>query len=69
MQSAPPVGGCWHVEGLLTPALVTLYLSLVIVFVVYPRSRNREGKLGVADLFVAVAASELMPYGLYSVLS
>jgi hypothetical protein len=55
-------------EKLLTPALVALYLSQVVVFAVYPRFRRREGRVKVADIFVATAASALMLYGLYTVI-
>jgi amino acid transporter len=55
-------------EKLLTPSLVALYLSQLVVFGVYPRFRHREGRLRAADIFVAIAASALMLYGLYSVL-
>ena len=55
-------------EKLLTPALIALYLSQVVVFAVYPRLRRREGGFNGADVFVAAAASALMLYGLYTVL-
>jgi hypothetical protein len=55
-------------EKLLTPALVALYLSQVVVFAVYPRFRRRQGNINAADIVVASAASALMLYGLYTVL-
>ncbi len=55
-------------ERLLTPSLVTLYLSQLVVFAVYPRFRQKLGKLRAVDVLVAAAASALMLYGLYSAL-
>jgi hypothetical protein len=52
-------------EKLLTPSLVALYLSQAVVFAVYPRFRQRQGKLNAMDLVVAAAALALMLYGLY----
>jgi amino acid transporter len=55
-------------ERLLTPSLITLYLSQLVVFAVYPRFRQKLGKFRAVDVLVAAAASALMLYGLYSAL-
>jgi amino acid transporter len=55
-------------EKLIDPSLIALYLSQLVVFVVYPRFRKQQGKLRAIDLLVAAAASALMIYGLYNAL-
>ena len=55
-------------ERLLNPSLIALYLSELVVFAVYPRFRQRQGRLRATDVAVAVAASALMLYGLYNAL-
>jgi len=51
---------------LLKPSLVMLWLSQLIVFAVYPRFARRVGRLRVTDLALAVGASVLAGYGLYT---
>jgi hypothetical protein len=53
-------------KQLLNPSLVALYLSQVIVFLVYPRFRQKQARLRAIDVLVALAASALMAYGLYN---
>ncbi|HMK98211.1 MAG TPA: hypothetical protein VK425_11735 [Acidimicrobiales bacterium] len=55
-------------EKLVNPSLMALYLSEVIVFLVYPLWRRRRGKLRAPDIVLTVAASALMLYGLYNAL-
>jgi hypothetical protein len=51
---------------LLKPSLIALWLSQLMVFVVYPRFATRQRKLRVADLAIAAGGSALMLFGLYS---
>lgn len=50
---------------LLKPSLVALWLSQLMVFVVYPRFARRHGRLRATDLALAVGASAVALYGLY----
>lgn len=52
----------------LTPSLIALFASQLIVFIVYPVFKRKFMKLTVFDLFVAAVSSMIMLYGLYSVL-
>lgn len=56
-------------EKLVTPALIALYLALVMTFLVYPWFRQKhaqkQGQFRVADFLVAAAAAALMGFGLY----
>lgn len=49
----------------LRPSLVALFVSQLIVVVVFPRHRARRGRLGPADLVLAVGATALFAWGLY----
>ena len=51
---------------LLTPSLAALWLSQLIVFVVYPRFVARSGRLRLVDVGLAAGASVFALYGLYS---
>lgn len=55
--------------GVLTISLVALYLSQVIVFVAYPFFAKKELKFGYTDILIAVVASLLMLYGLYTIIA
>jgi len=55
-------------EQLLEPSLVALYLSLLVVFVVYPRWRARERRLDAADVVATALATALMLYGVLATL-
>ncbi|HYA45209.1 MAG TPA: hypothetical protein VED59_06360, partial [Acidimicrobiales bacterium] len=55
-------------EKLVNPSLMALYLSELIVFLVYPLWRRRRGRLRGLDIVITVAASALMLYGLYNAL-
>jgi amino acid transporter len=49
----------------LTASLVALYVSQIIVFLVYPLWRRALGRLSALDVAVAAAAAALMGFGLY----
>ena len=51
---------------LLKPSLLALWISQVLVFIVYPRFVARHRALLVGDIALAVVASALMVFGLYS---
>jgi hypothetical protein len=51
---------------LLKPSLVALWLSQLVVFAVYPRYAARHGGLRARHVALAVAASALMLFGLWS---
>ncbi|HEY8301224.1 MAG TPA: hypothetical protein VIG48_04940 [Jatrophihabitans sp.] len=51
---------------LLRPSMAALWLSQLIVFVVYPRFAARVGRLRLTDLGLTVGASAFALYGLYS---
>ncbi|MGH9107431.1 MAG: hypothetical protein ACRDZX_16715, partial [Acidimicrobiales bacterium] len=55
-------------QRLATPSLVALYLSLAVVFFVYPRFRRPRGRWLARDFLVAGPATALMLYGLYNAL-
>jgi amino acid transporter len=53
-------------DDLLKPSLVALWLSQLMVFVVYPRFVARFAKLGLVDVLLAVGASAFAIYGVYT---
>jgi hypothetical protein len=53
-------------DMLLKPSLVALWLSQLVVFAVYPWHAARHGGLRVRHVVLAVAASALMLFGLWS---
>lgn len=53
---------------LLKPSLIALWVSQLLVFLVYPRFARLQRRLGPGALFLAAAASALMSYGLYQAL-
>jgi amino acid transporter len=53
-------------DDLLTPSLVGLWASMLIVFAVYPRFAIRRGSRPLPVLVVTLAASALAVYGLWS---
>jgi amino acid transporter len=50
-------------DALLKPSLVALWLSQLIVFVVYPRFAARHGRLRVSDMVIAAAGTAFALYG------
>ena len=56
-------------DDLLRVSLVALFLSQLVVFAVYPRFRRIHERLRPQDLAVAVIASALMIYGIYTTLT
>ncbi len=54
-------------DKVLIPSLIALYLSLLIVFVVYPLFASRVERRPIANVVYASAAAALMLYGLYTV--
>ncbi len=56
-------------NDLLRPSLVALFLSQLVVFAVYPRFRRIHERLRPQDLAVAVIASALVIYGIYTTLT
>jgi len=52
-------------DDLVMPSLMALWLSQLIVFVVFPRFVARRGGLRLADLGLAVGASAFTMYGFY----
>jgi amino acid transporter len=59
----------WFDHQLLRPSLTALFISQLIVFVVFPGYRARRGKLGPVDIGVAAVAFALMSWGLYRALA
>ena len=55
-------------ETLLRPSLVALWLSQLLVFVVYPRFARRVGRLRVSDVVLAVGGTAFALYGLWATL-
>ncbi|MGH3498065.1 MAG: hypothetical protein ACRDP1_11450 [Nocardioidaceae bacterium] len=55
-------------SALLKPSLIALWLSQLIVFVVYPRFAARHGGLRLTDVALTVGASLFTVYGLYATL-
>ena len=55
-------------DDLLKPSLVALWVSQLLVFVVYPRFAWLERRLGPGAVILAAGASALMGYGLYQAL-
>jgi hypothetical protein len=53
-------------NDLLTPSLVALWLSQLIVFAVYPRYAARQGERMLSAWVLGVAASAFAIYGLWS---
>ena len=53
-------------DALLRPSLVALWLSQLIVFLVYPRFARSHGRSLPAAVTLAVIASALAGYGLYT---
>jgi hypothetical protein len=53
-------------NDLVMPSLIALWVSQLIVFVVYPRFAQRNHNLGPLTVVLAAGASALMAYGLYS---
>jgi hypothetical protein len=53
-------------DDLITPSLVALWLSQLVVFAVYPRFAVRHGRRAVPALALALAASALAVYGLWT---
>jgi len=53
-------------SDLLTPSLVALWASMLIVFAVYPRFAIKRGSRPLLVLVVTLAASALAIYGLWS---
>lgn len=56
-------------ERLVSPALVALYLSLLVVFAVYPGFRRKFATLRVVDVVVAAGACGLMIFALYNTIT
>ena len=56
-------------DDLLKPSLVALWLSQLMVFVVYPRFVARTRRVGRADIAAASCASLLMLFGLYATIA
>jgi amino acid transporter len=56
-------------ENVLRPALIALFLSLMIVFAVFPTYRRRRGRLTAVDVLLTVGAFALMTWGLYQVIA
>lgn len=54
---------------LIIPSLVALYLSQLIVFLVYPLFAKKNWKISLSDITIAIVASALMVYGLYTALA
>jgi len=54
---------------LILPSLLALFISQLIVFIVYPIYKKRKSQLGAMDIAIATVASLLMIYGLYMVIS
>jgi hypothetical protein len=52
-------------ENVLRPSLITLFVSQLIVFGVFPVYRRRRGTLTPVDVLIAAVAFALMAYGLY----
>jgi amino acid transporter len=55
-------------DALLKPSLVALWLSQLIVFVVYPRFAARHGRLRVSDVVIATAGTVFALYGAWATL-
>jgi amino acid transporter len=55
-------------DTLLKPSLVALWLSQLIVFVVYPRFAARTGRLRVSDVVVAAGGTLFALYGVWATL-
>ena len=55
-------------NALLKPSLVALWLSQLIVFVVYPRFALRLGRLRVSDVVIAAAGTLFALYGVWATL-
>ncbi|HEY7047031.1 MAG TPA: hypothetical protein VH373_07410 [Jatrophihabitantaceae bacterium] len=55
-------------NDLLKPSLVALWLSQLVVFVVYPRFAARHHRLRVTDLLLTVGACAFAVYGIYATL-
>jgi amino acid transporter len=55
-------------DDLLKPSLVALWLSQLVVFVVYPRFAAARRRLRVSDVALALGASAFAIYGLYATL-
>jgi hypothetical protein len=53
-------------DSLITPSLVALWLSQVVVFAVYPRFAVRRNKRALPAWTLAVAASAFAVYGLWT---
>ena len=53
-------------SALLKPSLITLWLSQLVVFAVYPRFATRHGGGRVVSLALAVGASAFAVYGMYA---
>jgi amino acid transporter len=53
-------------DALLKPSLVALWLSQLIVFVVYPRFAARYGRLRVSDVVIAAAGTGFALYGVWA---
>jgi len=53
-------------DSLITPSLVALWLSQLVVFAVYPRFAVRQNKRAVPAWTLAVAASAFAVYGLWT---
>jgi hypothetical protein len=56
-------------KRMITPSLVALYLSQLIVFAGYGRYVHRRGRLGALDLTVVLISCALMVFGLEVVIS
>jgi len=52
--------------AMLKPSLVALWLSQLVVFLVYPRFAARHGGRRLVSIPLATAASALAVYGLYA---
>lgn len=55
-------------NDLLKPSLVALWLSQLVVFVVYPRFAARQHRLRVTDILLTVGAIAFAGYGIYATL-
>ena len=53
-------------DDLITPSLVALWLSQLIVFAVYPRFATRHGRRAVPAWILALASSAFAVYGLWT---
>jgi hypothetical protein len=67
IASVPDPDGVY--DRMITPSLVALYLSQLIVFAGYGRYVHRRGRLGPLDLTVVLISCALMVFGLEVVIS